>query len=81
FEEVILAPEDEAPPQPISARFQLHDGYIEARNDNVFRRTPFAMLEIFVLMAQQPEIKGVRADTIRLLRENRHLIDDDFRND
>ncbi|MDH8249906.1 hypothetical protein QIG41_27925, partial [Klebsiella pneumoniae] len=31
--------------------------------------------------AQQPEIKGVRADTIRLLRENRHLIDDDFRND
>jgi UTP:GlnB (protein PII) uridylyltransferase len=45
----------------------------------VFRRTPFAMLEIFVLMAQQPEIKGVRADTIRLLRENRHLIDDDFR--
>ncbi len=81
FEEVILAPEDEAPPQPINSRFQLHDGYIEARNDNVFRRTPFAMLEIFVLMAQQPEIKGVRADTIRLLRENRHLIDDNFRND
>ena len=43
--------------------------------------TPFAMLEIFVLMAQQPEIKGVRADTIRLLREHRHLIDDEFRND
>ena len=81
FEEVILAPEDEAPPQPINSRFQLHDGYIEARNDNVFRRTPFAMLEIFVLMAQQPEIKGVRADTIRLLREHRHLIDDNFRND
>ena len=34
FEEVILAHEDEAPPQPINARFQLHDGYIEARNDN-----------------------------------------------
>ncbi len=81
FEEVILAPEDEEPPQPINSRFQLHDGYIEARNANVFRRTPFAMLEIFVLMAQQPEIKGVRADTIRLLRENRHLIDEDFRND
>ncbi|MFP3519484.1 [protein-PII] uridylyltransferase, partial [Pseudomonas sp. SIMBA_077] len=61
FEEVILAPEDEAPPQPINARFQLHDGYIEAINDNVFKRTPFAMLEIFVLMAQHPEIKGVRA--------------------
>ena len=78
---MILAPEDEAPPQPINARFQLHDGYIEAINDNVFKRTPFAMLEIFVLMAQHPEIKGVRADTIRLLREHRHLIDDDFRHD
>lgn len=32
-------------------------------------------------MAQHPEIKGVRADTIRLLRDSRHLIDDDFRSD
>jgi [protein-PII] uridylyltransferase len=81
FEEVILFRKTRHRHQPINSRFQLHDGYIEARNDNVFRRTPFAMLEIFVLMAQQPEIKGVRADTIRLLREHRHLIDDDFRND
>lgn len=48
---------------------------------NVFKRTPFALLEIFVLMAQHPEIKGVRADTIRLLRDSRHLIDDEFRHD
>ena len=47
----------------------------------MFKRTPFAMLEIFVLMAQHPEIKGVRADTVRLLREHRHLIDDTFRTD
>jgi len=81
FEEVILAPEDEAPPVPLNSRFQLHDGYIEATSDHVFKRTPFAMLEIFLLMAQHPEIKGVRADTIRSLREHRYLIDDDFRND
>ena len=81
FEEVILAPEDEAPPTPINSRFQLHDGYIEATSNNVFKRTPFAMLEIFLLMAQHPDIKGVRADTIRLLREHRYLIDDDFRSD
>ncbi|MFP3589353.1 bifunctional uridylyltransferase/uridylyl-removing protein, partial [Paraburkholderia sp. SIMBA_055] len=66
---------------PLNARFRLHDGYIEAANPNVFKRTPFAMLEIFVLMAQHPEIKGVRADTVRLLREHRHLIDDTFRTD
>ena len=81
FEEVILTDDEGAVTQPINSRFQLHDGYIEATNPNVFKRTPFAMIEIFVLMAQHPEIKGVRADTIRLLREHRHLINDDFRND
>jgi [protein-PII] uridylyltransferase len=81
FEEVILADDDGSSTLPINSRFQLHDGYIEATHANVFKRTPFAMLEIFVLMAQNPDIKGVRADTIRLLREHRHLIDDDFRHD
>ncbi len=32
-------------------------------------------------MGQDPSIKGVRASTIRLIRENRHLIDDAFRKD
>jgi [protein-PII] uridylyltransferase len=81
FEEVILADDDSGTTQPLNARFRLHDGYIEAVSPNVFKRTPFAMLEIFVLMAQHPEIKGVRADTVRLLREHRHLIDDTFRKD
>nr|WP_314570564.1 [protein-PII] uridylyltransferase [uncultured Pseudomonas sp.] len=81
FEEVILGDPDAGSTVPINSRFQLHDGYIEATHTQVFKRTPFAMLEIFVLMAQNPEIKGVRADTIRLLREHRHLIDDTFRND
>jgi len=81
FEEVILADDDSGTTQPLNARFRLHDGYIEATKPNVFKRTPFAMLEIFVLMAQHPEIKGVRADTVRLLREHRHLIDETFRHD
>lgn len=81
FEEVILADDDGTVTETINSRFQLHDGYIEATHPNVFKRTPFAMIEIFVLMAQRPEIKGVRADTIRLLREHLYLINDDFRND
>ncbi|MFF7708058.1 [protein-PII] uridylyltransferase [Pseudomonas sp. NPDC007930] len=81
FEEVILADAEGQQATPINSRFQLLDGYIEATHPNVFKRTPFAMLEVFVLMAQNPEIKGVRADTIRLIREHRHLIDDAFRND
>ncbi|WP_337056349.1 [protein-PII] uridylyltransferase [Pseudomonas sp. USHLN015] len=81
FEEVILRSAGSSPAQPLNSRFQLRDGYIEVTHPNVFKRTPFALLEIFVLMAQHPDIKGVRADTIRLLRDSRHLIDDDFRSD
>ncbi len=44
--------------QPLNSRFQLRDGYIEVTHPNVFKRTPFALLEIFVLMAQHPEIRA-----------------------
>ncbi|SEK66273.1 UTP--GlnB (protein PII) uridylyltransferase, GlnD [Atopomonas hussainii] len=67
--------------KPLNSRFQVRNGYIEAVHPKVFKRAPFAMLEIFVLLAQNPELKGVRSETIRLIRDSRHLIDDDFRND
>ncbi len=66
---------------PLNERFQLRDNYIEATHIYVFEETPSALLEIFVLMGQNPKIQGVRASTIRLMRENRDLIDDSFRND
>ena len=81
FEDVLLREGERGPAQPLNSRFQVRDGYIEVTSPGVFKRTPFAILEVFVLMAQHPEIKGVRADTIRLLRDSRHLIDDDFRRD
>ncbi|KAF1051436.1 MAG: Bifunctional uridylyltransferase/uridylyl-removing enzyme [Stenotrophomonas maltophilia] len=81
FEEVILRAREAEQVIALNSRFQVRDGYIEVTHPNVFKRTPFALLEIFVLMAQHPELKGVRADTIRLLRDSRHLIDDDFRTD
>lgn len=63
----------------INERFQLRDNYIEVAQIFVFEEEPSALLEIFVLMAKHPEIQGVRASTIRLLRENRYLINADFR--
>lgn len=65
----------------INRRFQTHNNYIEAKSETAFKQAPFALLEIFVLMGKNPHIKGVRASTIRLLRENRYLIDDGFRAD
>ncbi|RHW21643.1 [protein-PII] uridylyltransferase [Pseudomonas jilinensis] len=81
FEEILLRDAEHADIQPLNSRFQIRDHYIEVTQPQVFRRTPSALLEIFLLMAQNPQIRGVRADTIRLLRDHRHLIDDAFRAD
>lgn len=81
FDEAILRAGENGEVTEINNRFQVRSRYIEVRNGDVFKRFPFALMEIFVLMAQNPEIKGVRASTIRLIRENRSLIDDQFRHD
>lgn len=79
-EEILSDPAD-AHIVAINERFQIHNNYIEAIDAQLFEQQPSAMLEIFVLMAQRQDIEGVRAVTIRGLRENRHLINDEFRND
>jgi [protein-PII] uridylyltransferase len=38
------------------------------------------LLEIFYLMQTRPRLTGIRAQTLRLLRRDRHLIDEPFRN-
>jgi len=81
FAEVILWEGDSGDAVPLNSRFLVRDGYLEVADDSVFKRRPFAILEIFVLLAQHPDIQGVRAETIRLLRDDRHLIDDEFRSD
>ncbi|GAB3388421.1 bifunctional uridylyltransferase/uridylyl-removing protein GlnD [Azotobacter armeniacus] len=81
FEEVILPGDTAGQVEPLNERFQVRDGYLEATHGKVFQKTPSALLEIFVLLARHPEIRGVRADTIRLLRDHRYLIDDAFRRD
>ncbi|WP_100641093.1 [protein-PII] uridylyltransferase [Marinobacter salexigens] len=81
YDEAILGTGTEDNIQPINNRFQIRNNYIEAVNNQVFAYSPYAIMEIFVLMAQHPEIKGIRATTIRSLRAHRHLIDDAFRSD
>lgn len=81
YDEAILGTGTEDNIQPINKRFQIRNSYIEAVNNQVFAYSPYAIMEIFVLMAQHPEIKGIRATTIRSLRAHRHLIDDAFRSD
>ncbi|MEQ8661530.1 MAG: [protein-PII] uridylyltransferase [Gammaproteobacteria bacterium] len=81
FEEAILEDPDSARIKALNRRFNIRNDAIEARHAGVFRRRPQALLEIFLLMQQHPEIKGVRASTIRLIREHLDLIDERFRHD
>ncbi|MCP4041299.1 MAG: [protein-PII] uridylyltransferase [Gammaproteobacteria bacterium] len=80
FHEVFLLPKQRAEITPINSRFQARNGFLEATGDRIFKRHPFALLELFLLM-QQHRLKGVRAATIRLVRSHLHLINDKFRND
>ena len=81
FEEDIVLQNKFTPPIPLNNRFQLSNGFIEPIDEDVFSNNPSALLEVFLLLQQHPDSRGLRATTIRLIRTNLHLIDDDFRND
>lgn len=79
FDEVILRADAPERVRPLNRRFQVRNDYLEISAPKVFEKHPSALLEVFVLLAQNPEIKGVRAATVRALIEHRPLIDDAFR--
>lgn len=81
FQENILYSDSTPEIAQLNKRFQARNGFLEAIHTNVFAHYPFAILEVFLLMAQHPELKGVRAETIRAIRQYRHLVDSDFRAD
>ncbi|MFT5132603.1 MAG: [protein-PII] uridylyltransferase [Gammaproteobacteria bacterium] len=81
FQEAIIYAKRREKIKPINKRFQIRNDFIEACNSRVFIRWPSALLELFLLIQQNENIKGVRASTIRLVRESIHLIDENYRND
>lgn len=81
FDEVILRSDTQEQVRPLNRRFQVRNDYLEISNPEVFEKHPSALLEAFVLMAQNPDLKGIRASTVRALIYNRRLIDDAFRSD
>ena len=63
----------------ISAQFNEVNGLIDIASDDTFSSHPSAVLEVFLLMAQHSEIKGMTARTLRALWHARLLIDAEFR--
>ena len=78
FREAILSDANVAP-VPVNPRFQIRNDYVEITSEDVFDRYPSALLELFVVIEQHPEIRGVRASTIRQLTRHLWLIDEEFR--
>ena len=78
FQEAILLNPD-APAEALTKQFAVKNGFLQVSHDDVFSDDPSALLEIFLLLQQNPELKGVSAKTIALIRRNLHLINDEFR--
>jgi [protein-PII] uridylyltransferase len=80
FEEAILL-DPNAVPVALNARFEVKNGYLQAVDDEIFQREPSALLEVFLLLQQYPEIRGVSAQTVGLIKQHLFLIDETFRQD
>jgi len=81
FQEAIVYAGSREKVKPLNKRFNRRNDFLEASNKGIFRRYPFALLELFLLLQQTPGLKGVRASTIRLIRESIKQIDDNYRDD
>ena len=78
FEEAILL-DPEAPATDMGQGFQSRNGYLEAVKEDIFVRDPSALLEIFLLLERNLELRGVNARTIALIKQHLYLIDEEFR--
>ncbi len=77
FREAFLTASE--PARPLNRHFQVQNAYLDAIGVDLFAKTPAAILELFLVLEQNPEIRGVRASTIRALTKSLWLIDEEFR--
>ena len=76
-----VLPDAHTLPIVINERFQMDHELLDVRAEDVFERTPSAILESFLLMMQRAELKGMTARTLRALWRARRLIGPAFRRD
>ena len=67
--------------KPINARFESYNGLLSAKSNTLIQRDPSCILEIFSLIQQHPELRGISATLLRTLQRVRNLVNKDFRQD
>jgi [protein-PII] uridylyltransferase len=65
--EARISPPEPAEPEVLSERFQVVNGLLQARRENLFVEQPSAILESFLLMQTHRGIKGRDAGTLRAI--------------
>jgi [protein-PII] uridylyltransferase len=81
FDEELLAGRRHLPSADIDEHFRIHHGYLELKDPHSLVQDPSLIMRLFVVLADHPDVRGVRATTIRMIREHLYLIDDEFRRD
>ncbi len=79
FDEAILRSAEKTKIQPVNEHFRIHNNFLEVTSPETFIRHPPALIELFVILGTNPQIEGVRAETIRLIRNSIDLIDKNLR--
>ncbi len=64
---------------PSRPQFRVRNGFIETVDQSVFVRRPVALMELFVLLARNPQYHGITASTIRQIRDHLYVVDAEFR--
>lgn len=80
FEETCLPHINWRRKKNLSEYFYSIGNVLNVRNKNTFKQHPAAFLELFLLMQQHKHLENVGSSTIRLIKDNLYLIDDNFRN-
>lgn len=73
FEQEIIQEKEQVDSITINQDFELVDTLINTTNDRIFMR-PSKMLEMFLIIAQEPRIKGIHSHTLRLMRNARRRL-------
>jgi [protein-PII] uridylyltransferase len=81
FEEAILYGDEPDAAVTIHADFEARRGFLEVRDGELFQRRPQALIEVFLLLAERTELRGVRSTTARLIGEALPLLDESMRED
>lgn len=81
FDEELLAGRRHLPSADIDEHFRIHHGYLELKDPHSLVQFPQLIMRMFLVLADHPDVRGVRAATIRLVREHLYLIDDEYRQD